>query len=41
MAKLSKGAAAALLAAVLQYWAIAATAQSSDPLPSWKDGPLR
>jgi hypothetical protein len=38
MAKLSKGAAAALLAAALQCWAIPATAQSSDPLPSWNDG---
>jgi phosphoserine phosphatase len=38
MAKLPKGAAAALLAAALQCWAIAATAQSSDPLPSWNEG---
>jgi phosphoglycolate phosphatase-like HAD superfamily hydrolase len=41
MSKLSKGAAAALLAAALQCWAIAAAGQSSDPLPSWNNGPAK
>jgi phosphoserine phosphatase len=37
----SKGAGAALVAAALGCWAIAAAAQSADPLPSWNDGPAR
>jgi phosphoserine phosphatase len=37
----SRGAAAALVAAALGCWAIAAAAQSSDPLPSWNDGPAK
>jgi phosphoserine phosphatase len=41
MATISKGAATALVAAVLACWAIAAAAQSDDPLPSWNDGPAR
>jgi phosphoglycolate phosphatase-like HAD superfamily hydrolase len=41
MATVSKGAAAALVAAALGCWAIAAAAQSDDPLPSWNDGPAR
>ena len=41
MATVSKGAAAALVAAALGCWAIAAAAQSSDPLPSWNDGPAK
>ena len=41
MATILKSAAAALLAAALQYWAIPAAAQASDPLPSWKDGPAK
>jgi phosphoserine phosphatase len=41
MATVSKGAAAALVAATLGWWAIAAAAQSADPLPSWNDGPAR
>jgi phosphoglycolate phosphatase-like HAD superfamily hydrolase len=40
-AAVSKAAAAALIAAALQCWAIAASAQSSDPLPSWHDGAAR
>ncbi len=32
---------AAVVAAALGCWAIAAAAQSSDPLPSWNDGPAR
>ena len=34
MATILKSAAAALLAAALQYWAIPAAGQLSDPLPS-------
>jgi phosphoserine phosphatase len=41
MATISKGAAAALVATTLGCWAIAAAAQSSDPLPSWNDGPAK
>jgi phosphoserine phosphatase len=41
MATVSKRAAAALVAATLGCWAIAAAAQSSDPLPSWNDGPAK
>jgi phosphoglycolate phosphatase-like HAD superfamily hydrolase len=41
MATVSKGAAAALVAAALGCWAIAAAAQSDDPLPSWNDGPAK
>ena len=41
MATISKGAATALVAAVLGCWAIAAAAQSDDPLPSWNDGPAK
>jgi phosphoserine phosphatase len=41
MATISKGMAAALVAGTLGCWAIAAVAQSSDPLPSWNDGPVR
>jgi phosphoserine phosphatase len=37
-ASISKRAGAALAAAVLGCWAIAAAAQSNDPLPSWNDG---
>jgi phosphoserine phosphatase len=37
MGTVSKGA-AALVVAALGCWAIAAAAQSSDPLPSWNDG---
>jgi phosphoglycolate phosphatase-like HAD superfamily hydrolase len=38
MATVSRRTGAALLAAVLGWWAIAAAAQSDDPLPSWNDG---
>jgi phosphoserine phosphatase len=41
MATVSKGAAAALVTAALGCWAIAAAAQSTDPLPSWNEGPAR
>jgi hypothetical protein len=41
MAPVSKGAAAALVTAALGCWAIAAAAQSTDPLPSWNEGPAR
>jgi phosphoserine phosphatase len=41
MATVSKRAAAALVAAALGCWAIAAAAQSDDPLPSWNDGPAK
>jgi phosphoglycolate phosphatase-like HAD superfamily hydrolase len=41
MPTVSKRAAAALVAAALGCWAIAAAAQSSDPLPSWNDGPAK
>ena len=41
MATVSKRAAAALIAAALGCWAIAAAAQSGDPLPSWNDGPAK
>ena len=41
VARVSKGAAAALVAATLGCWAMAAVAQSSDPLPSWNDGPAK
>jgi phosphoglycolate phosphatase-like HAD superfamily hydrolase len=36
-----KRAGAALVAATLGCWALAAGAQSDDPLPSWNDGPAR
>jgi phosphoserine phosphatase len=36
-----KGAVVALVAVWFGCWAIAAAAQSSDPLPSWNDGPAR
>jgi phosphoserine phosphatase len=38
MTAVSRRAAAALAAAALGCWALAAAAQSSDPLPSWNDG---
>jgi phosphoglycolate phosphatase-like HAD superfamily hydrolase len=38
LATVPKRAAAALVAAALGCWALAAAAQSSDPLPSWNDG---
>jgi phosphoserine phosphatase len=41
MATVSKGAAAALVTAALGCWALAAAAQSTDPLPSWNEGPAR
>jgi phosphoserine phosphatase len=41
IATISKGAAAALVAATLGCWALVAAAQSSDPLPSWNDGPAK
>jgi phosphoserine phosphatase len=41
MANVSKAVAAALLAAALGCWALAAAAQSSDRLPSWNDGPAK
>jgi phosphoserine phosphatase len=41
LAGTAKRAAAVLLAAALGCWAAVAAAQSSDPLPSWNDGPAR
>jgi phosphoglycolate phosphatase-like HAD superfamily hydrolase len=41
MATVSTRAAAALVAAALGCWAIAAAAQSDDPLPSWNNGPAK
>jgi phosphoserine phosphatase len=38
IATISKAAASALVATALGCWALAAAAQSSDPLPSWNDG---
>jgi phosphoglycolate phosphatase-like HAD superfamily hydrolase len=40
-ARVSKVATTALVAAALGCWAIAAAAQSDDPLPSWNDGAAR
>ena len=38
---ISKGASAVFVAAALACWAAAASAQSSNPLPSWNDGPAK
>jgi hypothetical protein len=37
----TKAVAAALVAATLGCWALAAAAQSDDQLPSWNDGPAK
>jgi phosphoserine phosphatase len=41
IAMISRGAVAALVAAALGCWALAAAAQAEDPLASWNDGPAK